>query len=290
MELGVLVRQDDGHAMLLIACSQCSRQYDVTGLEPGRQVRCYCDHLMTVAWPTKLTAAALSCTRCGGAVRVEDEACPYCEAAISESDRRKTTLCPACFTRLEDDSKHCRACSLPIRPQLLHPLPAERGCPRCERTLRVRSLESGDVTECSDCLGLWVTPETFRSVTRSARSKSGDASVAVPSEPTERTLEPVKYIPCLKCGELMQRKQYRWSGRMTGVVIDVCRGHGIWLDHQELERIVQHIATAGEDARLSAVDPPSASAASAAHVPVHIERPRRTWLEHVLQTLVDVLL
>jgi len=291
--------------MLLIACPKCARQYDVTGLDPGSQVRCYCEELFVVQWPVKLAAGALTCTNCGGAVSVSDEACAYCQARISEADRRKTTLCPACFTRIEDDSKHCRACSLPIKPQALAPLPVERDCPRCASKLRVRSLEVADVTECCKCLGMWLSPDTFRVVTSNAqRGAAGNLQFAGQKQRTslvERGLETVKYIPCLTCGELMQRRQYQWAERSTGVVIDVCRGHGLWLDHDELERIVEHIA---------ASPAPDASAAPAAQDPVIVTRAGQSpilvgrdgsvhdlgraapgdWLTDFLRSLADVFL
>ena len=88
--------------MLLIACPDCARQYDVTGLPPDSLVRCVCEAMMTVGWPRELTAAALTCNHCGGAISVADEVCPYCRAKVSEADRRQTTLVPSCYTRIED--------------------------------------------------------------------------------------------------------------------------------------------------------------------------------------------
>lgn len=245
--------------MLLIACPDCARQYDATGLEPGSQVRCFCEQLFFVEWPRKLTAAALVCTHCGGAVSASDEQCPYCQAAISEADRRQTTLCPSCFTRIDDDSQHCRACGVEIRPQALSPLPADRGCPRCEDQLRVRSLEIVDVIECGACLGMWVTPASFEAVTRQATRGGGDAALFVQKAdggPRTRPLESVRYIPCLVCGELMQRRQYTYRGRPSGVVIDSCKGHGVWLDHEEIESIVQFVSKGGLDpSRPQLLDP-----------------------------------
>ena len=235
--------------MLLLACPDCSRQYDVTGLEPGSQVRCFCDALFLVAWPKQLSAGALTCTNCGGAVSVDDEACPYCRAGISEEDRRRTTLCPGCYTRLDDDSKHCRACGLAIAPQRLHPLPPDRGCPRCEGALRVRSLDAVDVTECGDCLGMWLTPELFDNATTEAARRNTTGSVfglRFDPDAAPRTVEEVRYLPCLVCGELMNRRQYRYSDRPSGTIVDHCRHHGIWLDHEELERIVGFIEKAAE--------------------------------------------
>lgn len=233
--------------MLLIACPKCSRQYDATGLQAGSEVRCYCDEVFTVRWPDKLSAKALSCTNCGGAVGVEDEACPYCSARISEADRRQTTLCPGCFTRIEDDSKHCRSCALEIKPQHLAPLPADRDCPRCAGKLRVRSLGSVNVTECASCLGFWLTPEAFQGVTDTAKRGGGETEQLVTGnqeQAREQAPDEMRYIPCLKCGQLMQRRQYTENKRMSGVIIDMCRGHGVWLDHSEIESILDFLSTA----------------------------------------------
>lgn len=234
--------------MLLIACPECSRQYDVTGLDPGTLVRCFCEGQITVGWPPKLSAGALMCTHCGGAVSTTDDNCPYCQAAISEADRRKTTLCPGCYTRIEDDSQHCKSCGLDIRPQALAPLPLERDCPRCDGELQVRSLNIVDVVECRECLGMWLTPETFKKVTVKATRESGAAGLFQTNreEPVPfKKVEDVRYIPCLSCGELMNRRQYTQDGRGSRVVIDVCRHHGVWLDHQEIERIVEFIQSGG---------------------------------------------
>lgn len=232
--------------MLLLACPNCSRQYNATGLEPGSEVRCYCDEVFYVKWPRTLSAEALRCTNCGGSIGVEDKACSYCSASISEADRRQSTLCPGCFTRIEDDSKHCRSCALEIRPQMLSPLPAHRACPRCEGKLRVRSFGSLDVTECAGCLGIWLTPETFKGVTDQAKTSSGETEHLIlgkGSEQREKQPDEMRYIPCLVCSELMQRRQYSHNKNMSGTIIDMCRGHGVWLDHQEIERILEFLAT-----------------------------------------------
>jgi len=279
--------------MLLIACPDCARQYDVTGLDPGRQVRCFCECLLTVDWPPKLTAAALTCAHCGGAVSTTDEACPYCQAAISEADRRRTTLCPACYTRLQDDSKHCRACGIDIRPQSLAPLPSDSGCPRCEGELRVRSLDVVDVVECRQCLGIWLTPESFKQVTVKAARESGAASLFPGHQDRprpERRVEEVRYIPCLGCGELMQRRQYTHEGRGSRVVIDVCRSHGVWLDHEEVERIVDFIQTGGTPGIASRIpDPKPFIVSSSAPARGAAASPRGSILTEVLETIVDLV-
>ena len=46
--------------MILVACSDCHRQYDVSHLEPGAHVRCACERLITVPSPRELAVHALT--------------------------------------------------------------------------------------------------------------------------------------------------------------------------------------------------------------------------------------
>jgi Zn-finger nucleic acid-binding protein len=54
----------------------------------------------------------------------------------------------------------------------------------------------------------------------------------------------VKYRPCLRCGTMMNRVNF---GKLSGAVIDVCRGHGTFLDAGELHQIVAFIQDGGLD-------------------------------------------
>ena len=54
----------------------------------------------------------------------------------------------------------------------------------------------------------------------------------------------VRYIKCPQCTQLMSRKSY---ARGSGIVIDICKKHGIWLDRDELQRIVEFIRAGGLD-------------------------------------------
>ena len=53
---------------------------------------------------------------------------------------------------------------------------------------------------------------------------------------------PAGYIPCVRCGKLMNRKNF---GRISGVIVDECGAHGVWLDAGEMERIRQFILDGG---------------------------------------------
>lgn len=228
--------------MHLIACSSCARQYDVTHLHPGARVHCACEALIAVPAPPKLCATALVCTHCGGPVTAADPHCGYCEARLSEKDRRETIVCPGCFTRIADDSHHCRSCGVAIVPQSLSPLPEGHACPRCASALQHRSLVSAQVVECSACHGLWLRPNDFDDLCRSARERPTEFLEKAPQAPVPVADEKLlKYIPCLTCGELMIRRQFRWGGKGSGVVLDACTDHGVWLDGDELERIARFL-------------------------------------------------
>jgi Zn-finger nucleic acid-binding protein len=53
---------------------------------------------------------------------------------------------------------------------------------------------------------------------------------------------PVRYRPCPSCGELMNRNL---QGRRSGVVVDRCRDHGLWLDAGELRQLMEWARAGG---------------------------------------------
>jgi Zn-finger nucleic acid-binding protein len=54
--------------------------------------------------------------------------------------------------------------------------------------------------------------------------------------------EPVHYLPCPVCRSFMSRKNYATS---SGVIIDLCAAHGVWLDASELHTILSFIRAGG---------------------------------------------
>src|SRR6185503_17721444 len=55
----------------------------------------------------------------------------------------------------------------------------------------------------------------------------------------------VKYVPCPECKQLMNRINF---ARCSGVIVDICKGHGTWFDREELSRIVEFIRGGGLEA------------------------------------------
>jgi len=56
--------------------------------------------------------------------------------------------------------------------------------------------------------------------------------------------EKISYAPCPQCGQLMNRVNF---ARCSGVIVDVCKAHGIWFDRDELSGIVEFIRGGGLD-------------------------------------------
>jgi Zn-finger nucleic acid-binding protein len=231
--------------VILVACPACDRQYDVTHVPVGHRVRCVCDEIIRVGTQGSLQVRALHCSGCGGPLEGTEETCRWCGAKLSDADRGATTLCPKCFARLPDDARHCQACGVAIAPQALTPLPADKVCPRCRGELQIRSLGVADVIECSACGSLWLGVQVFEAVCRDAERRLDTFLLAKGEPPAAVPNSNQRYIPCLTCGQLMNRRSFRRGQRASGVVVDHCRDHGVWLDRDELERIASFLRTQG---------------------------------------------
>jgi len=228
------------------ACPACGRQYDVSHLDAGSRVRCACGVLFDVEFRTPRSPRALKCSNCGGLLVRDAQACGYCGAEITLEERRLSAVCPGCFARMAADAKYCMECGIAIEAQALMALPEDAQCPRCEGSMRARAVGSANVSECARCGGLWLTEEDFRRVCEHSDEQELASRALTLSEPSRRAASEVKvrYLPCVVCKDLMVRRNY--SGR-SGIIIDVCRNHGVWLDHAELEGILAFIRSGGLD-------------------------------------------
>jgi Zn-finger nucleic acid-binding protein len=223
--------------MLLVQCESCRRQHDASALAPGRRLRCACGAELAVPARAPLAVQALACAGCGGPVELGRASCAYCGAALDRLERDAGTLCPACGTRMSDGARYCPGCALAIRPQALTALPSGTCCPRCGGALASRALSDASAVECGKCLGLWLSARDFEHLCASAEAAGAKAPTPV-GDGGPRLADPVRHIPCVACGELMQRRMFAWNGRPSGALVDVCREHGVWLDAGELQRVL----------------------------------------------------
>ena len=188
---------------------------------------------------TKITA--FNCPNCGAAANPDWVSCPYCHASIS------TRVCPACFHAVAIGMRHCQHCGAEVStPQPVREI--EIKCLRCDSVLQSHSVGKHAIPVCPQCGGIWLDKNIFHDICTQVEVQQAlldfESMKTVPSSgatsPTgqsERT-----YIPCPECGKLMARKSF---ARGSAVVIDWCRNHGVWLDHQELHHITEFIKKDG---------------------------------------------
>ncbi len=142
-------------------------------------------------------------------------------------------------------SKHCPRCGAAAAvPEIA--AAKDRQCPRCQTKMPLVTIGSTVVLECELCLGLWLDVSAFEKICADREQQSAVLGLASPA-PTHavRETNKIKYVQCPQCSQLMNRINF---ARCSGVIVDVCKGHGTWFDRDELSRIVEFIRQGGLEA------------------------------------------
>jgi len=155
--------------------------------------------------------------------------------------------CQHCGGRLEGDLIVCGFCGTrqeidlrQVNHRDLGP-EGELPCPGCEAVLDVIEFELQPpvrVERCHDCQGLFFNPGELEAV---LDGKTADTiwvdreklHQLTQSQPFEADF---RYLRCPLCRELMSRSIF---GGRSGVIIDRCAAHGIWLEGGELQRLLE---------------------------------------------------
>ena len=97
--------------------------------------------------------------------------------------------------------------------------------------------------ECGQCAGLWIEVAAFEKICADREQQAAVLGGASPA-PDHRlhAEQKIQYAPCPQCGQMMNRINF---ARCSGVIVDVCKGHGTWFDRDELSAIVQFIRGGG---------------------------------------------
>jgi len=238
--------------MKLVACPRCHAQYDVAGIA-AKTFPCRCGTTLENRPPAPRDAEVKRCGSCGARVTPLDDTCTYCGSEIVRDRRRLSLICPECYAANAERSRFCTACGVGFRPEELKAEGYEVPCPACEALMPARQVGGIPLNECASCQGLWVPGDHFnRLVSRALESRKKAEAEPVPGRaPRVKGANPfrqkVHYRKCPECAGFMQRRNFRKS---SGVIIDVCRSHGTWLDADELERIAGFILSGGKTSKL----------------------------------------
>lgn len=179
---------------------------------------------------------------CGAAATQTDAThCLYCSARLA------TVSCPRCFAMMYRGSRHCPRCGAgAARSTEATDGEATGDCPRCRALLEKIVLGTTALRECGLCNGLWVDVASFEQICADREQQSAVLGAAhfASAQKSVGAADSVRYVPCPECGELMNRVNF---ARCSGVVVDVCKGHGTWFERDELALIVEFIRAGGLD-------------------------------------------
>ncbi len=182
------------------------------------------------------TPGTLRCPSCGAPVAPETRSCPYCETALA------LVSCPSCFAAIFQGAKHCSSCGAEVSRAAAEPRPV-RPCPECRRDLAPVKVGSVLLDECLACGGVFVDPPSFERICAEREQQAVVLKASFPA-PAGRPSRAERYWPCPACGRLMNRQNF---ARLSGVIVDVCKGHGVWFNHGELQAIVEFVRAGGLD-------------------------------------------
>jgi len=167
----------------------------------------------------------MDCVKCGASLPPKSNICAYC-SALNDTDLRA----------IHRDAKKGP--------------PSDRVCPQCDVKLDTIDLGIDGkflIERCDKCLGMFFDPGEVEALI----DKSVSNVYAIDQQRIAGIIEQenvsdfvsVKYVKCPTCGELMNRKNY---GSRSGVIVDVCKTHGVWLSGGELGQLLKWVKAGGK--------------------------------------------
>jgi Zn-finger nucleic acid-binding protein len=179
---------------------------------------------------------ALNCPNCGAAVSSDRTQCEFCRS------RLKTVGCPSCLGLMFLGSKFCGHCGAEAANVRAFDLENPGKCPRCSVELNGAEIGGISMRECERCGGFWSDARTFERIC-SDKDKQSAVLTFIGNKPSvSEPLSKISYVPCPDCGQLMNRSNF---ARSSGVIIDLCKQHGVWFDAEELPKILDFINGGG---------------------------------------------
>ncbi|MGQ0543529.1 MAG: zf-TFIIB domain-containing protein [Blastocatellia bacterium] len=185
-----------------------------------------------------MTPESLNCPNCGAAVMSDHAQCEFCRS------RLKTVGCAACMGMMFLGSKFCGHCGANAYQAELLDDENPGYCPRCKVNLQSLIIGSVHIRECESCGGFWSGVEAFEKLCASKEQQATIISFTGSYAHPNPDPPAISYVPCPDCKQLMNRSNF---ARSSGVIIDMCKQHGVWFDAGELPKIIDFIDNGGID-------------------------------------------
>lgn len=164
--------------------------------------------------------------------------CSNCNAPLPDG----SLLCSYCGDRNDIDLNG-------IHYYTTHENDTPRACPRCDVQLKTINLKLNGtflIDRCDQCLGLFFDPGELEALLEATVSnvflidKCGLDGINLRRQADQY---PISYIKCPICSQLMHRVNF---GARSGVIIDRCKAHGVWLDGGELRHLFEWMKMGGK--------------------------------------------
>jgi Zn-finger nucleic acid-binding protein len=141
-----------------------------------------------------------------------------------------------------EGSKFCDHCGAPAVAAKVSDANDLGVCPRCKVGLKQLAIDAISLRQCEKCDGLWSDVATFEKVCSSKEEQIAALSFFGTRPQAKAAPGLIRYVPCPSCGQLMNRSNF---ARSSGVIIDLCKEHGVWFDAGELPKIIEFIESGG---------------------------------------------
>ena len=165
--------------------------------------------------------------------------CKSCGAPLSS----ETPTCPYCGTRNVVD--------LDLISSSTESVPQEdRSCPNCNiglKTVNVGQNKPFYIEVCNECGGLFFDNNELVALLEHKVSFVNSIDYGklnrISSQGLENSVGNQFYKKCPICGDLMNREKF---GEKSGVIVNHCNHHGIWLEAGEFTRLAEWKKAGGE--------------------------------------------
>ena len=164
--------------------------------------------------------------------------CSSCSAPLAPN----TIVCEYCGTKNDTDLAG-------VHTYTTQEPESGRICPRCKTPMKTIDLKLQGkfyIERCDTCMGLFFDPgelevllkASVKNVFHINRAKLDNINNTM-----ARSGKPVRYIKCPVCGKIMNRINF---GARSGVIVDRCTEHGVWLDGGELRHLFEWMKAGGK--------------------------------------------
>jgi len=164
--------------------------------------------------------------------------------------------CHSCSAPLPANTQYCRYCGtrndVDLRGKHDYHIitrQSSRICPECNKNLQTIALDMQpplQIERCESCFGLFFDPGEVEALLENVVSPVfviNRELIGNINQDRYQKNKPVKYLECPVCLNMMNRVAF---GHRSGVVVDQCKAHGVWLDGGEITHLLEWKKAGGQ--------------------------------------------